>query len=708
MVAHKLRVKNIHWKNIRNFEQVPNPIYGEPRIDLNSKGTSLLQIQNNYGKTTTMHLLRSIFTGNELDSIHLQGYGYRHDTTEWGGEKDSIGTFKVFFVLDEEEFALETIIDPVNRTQKFYTYRNMSDETNSAGRREGWQPPSYFAHLFSNKPDFVDLFVLDGEKARDLNSKAGKRDKIGVAIRQVTGLMNICDLIDEGSRKGKITQLVVDVLSKDIGSGGNKAGQLENLLEDCREWKMELEQTAQDLLKQINLHQAELAETNTALDKYDQEKMKESKRLKQASKNLDNAKNRLKDATKEVMSSMFNPANVFSSSIWGDVKSFYESQIQGKMPKGMTKNWFNEIMNNHATCICGNEWTPVMKEYVDANKEDFLDGLLMPRVKTLQTEVVNSKNETTLAQLQIKIDTHRKELSEAERAVRDLRDEFPEEEKREYERLVKLKLTTELAIKDIQLEYDFIKETNRDFIIEHDLHRYTLTKQNEPVMTSERFSKIPNIFELEKVESNLLNKLLASTESASKAKGAELVKDVLSESVQVLLDEIYQELEVKMNLTAQKMAGLNSKISITSSGLQFTNPAGEIQEDLNEAGELGAIYGLVACLNSYSDISMPIIVDTPLAGFGMGMVKSWTEVVPGSFAQTIALINSAEKRALKFWWEPNSSEIEFFTLLRENENHLTGQDHDWNEQSEQPTTGAMYVTSDLQIFSDYESEIGGV
>ena len=123
---------------------------------------------------------------------------------------------------------------------------------------------------------------------------------------------------------------------------------------------------------------------------------------------------------------------------------------------------------------------------------------------------------------------------------------------------------------------------------------------------------------------------------------------------------------------------------------------------------MGAIYGLVACLNSYSDISMPIIVDTPLAGFGMGMVKSWTEVVPGSFAQTIALINSAEKRALQFWWEPNSSEIEFFTLLRENENHLTGQDHDWNERSEQPTTGAMYVTSDLQIFSDYESDIGGV
>ena len=209
MVAHKLRIKSIHWTNIRNFEQVPNHQLGEPRIELNSKANNLLQIQNNYGKTTTMHLLRSIFTGNELDKEHLQGYGYRHNTTDWGGNKERDGTFKVFFILDEEEFALETVIDPIRKTQKFFTYRNMTEGNSSAGKREGWQPPAYFSHLFKNKPDFVDLFVLDGEKARDLNSKAGNRDKIGVAIRQVTGLMNVCDLVDEGSRKGRISGIVL-------------------------------------------------------------------------------------------------------------------------------------------------------------------------------------------------------------------------------------------------------------------------------------------------------------------------------------------------------------------------------------------------------------------------------------------------------------------------------------------------------------------
>lgn len=707
LTGHTLRVKSMHWKNIRNFEQLPNARLGDSRIELNQSPHSLLQIQNNYGKTTTMHLLRSVFTGNELESRHLQGYGYRHDTTEWGGDKHGIGSFQVFFILDGEEFAIETVIDPVNKTQRFFTYRNMVNGTASAGRREGWQPPAYFSHLFSNKPDFVDLFVLDGEKARDLNSKAGNRDKIGVAIRQVTGLMNVCDLIDEGSRKGRISEIVVNVLSKEIGTSGNRSKNLENTLNDCLDWKRELEERATELHKEIMLNKNKLDSTIRSLDKYDEDKMKESKRLKSATNDLEKAKKRLTEATKEVMRDMFNPGNVFSTNLWEDVKLFYNSQIQGKMPKGMTKNWFNEIMNNHPHCICGTEWTSDMKDFIDANKEDFLDELLMPRVKTMQTEVVNSQNETTLEELRRKIDAHRVALLEAQKSVRDLRDEFPEDEKLAYENLISQRVEIELIIKDLQLEYDYIKETNRDFIKQHDLDRFTLTQQEVPVITSAGFSRISNIFELEKVENYLRSKLLASTESAVKAKGAEILKDVLSESIEILLNEIYQELEVKMNATAQKMAGLNSTIKITNSGLQFRNPAGEIQEKLNEAGELGAIYGLVACLNAYSDVSMPIIVDTPLAGFGMGMVKSWTDVVPGSFAQTIALINSAEKRALQFWWQQNHDDIKFYTFLRENENYLTGRDTNWREDAEQPTTGQMYVSSEYEVFSEYESQVGG-
>ena len=51
--------------------------------------------------------------------------------------------------------------------------------------------------------------------------------------------------------------------------------------------------------------------------------------------------------------------------------------------------------------------------------------------------------------------------------------------------------------------------------------------------------------------------------------------------------------------------------------------------------------------------------------------------------------------------------IKFYTFLRENENHLTGRDTNWREDAEQPTTGQMYVSSEYEVFSEYESQVGG-
>ena len=152
----------------------------------------------------------------------------------------------------------------------------------------------------------------------------------------------------------------------------------------------------------------------------------------------------------------------------------------------------------------------------------------------------------------------------------------------------------------MSLEYEFIKSTNRDFILKYDLNRYTLNAQGVPYIEPSRFGEIPNIFELEKVEKYIVSKMLESSESAKKAKGAEILQEILTGSIEEVLHEISAELEVKMNNVAKKMPGLNAKVRISDSGLEFRNPAGELQESLNESAELGAIYGLVASLNTYS------------------------------------------------------------------------------------------------------------
>ena len=62
MVSHKLRIKSIHWENIRNYEWLPNDNIGSDRMG-RREASHLIANSEQLWETTTMHLLRSTFTG---------------------------------------------------------------------------------------------------------------------------------------------------------------------------------------------------------------------------------------------------------------------------------------------------------------------------------------------------------------------------------------------------------------------------------------------------------------------------------------------------------------------------------------------------------------------------------------------------------------------------------------------------------------------
>ena len=108
------------------------------------------------------------------------------------------------------------------------------------------------------------------------------------------------------------------------------------------------------------------------------------------------------------------------------------------------------------------------------------------------------------------------------------------------------------------------------------------------------------------------------------------------------------------------MPGVPFKIKISESKLIFINANGDIQEEGNEAGELGAVYGLVSALNQYARcFATDSSRHTPLAGFGLGNgAKSWVEVmIAGGFGQGIGLINSGEKGYVEVLVEPGRRSI---------------------------------------------------
>ena len=175
-----------------------------------------------------MHLLRSVFAGTKIPNDKIKE-GDMHTTEEepiGGGDPDGRSEFSVMLSLDGETFELTTILRLENSFPEFF-----KPTERGYGKRPGWNPQNISGRYSKIKTDFADLLILDGEKARTLNRSHGK-DTIGRAIRQVTGLGSVCDLIDENGGRGRISELIRE-LEKTVGSGGRRQQNFENNLIEC-------------------------------------------------------------------------------------------------------------------------------------------------------------------------------------------------------------------------------------------------------------------------------------------------------------------------------------------------------------------------------------------------------------------------------------------------------------------------------------------
>ena len=113
-----------------------------------------------------MHLLRSVFTGLKIEKKHLSGYKYRTKQM-WGGDFQAKSIFKVARLdLNDELCVIEIVIDSLRLIPILLSHSELKLEA-----RTGWNPPIFSERYFMQKPDFVDLFILDGEKAREMNRR---------------------------------------------------------------------------------------------------------------------------------------------------------------------------------------------------------------------------------------------------------------------------------------------------------------------------------------------------------------------------------------------------------------------------------------------------------------------------------------------------------------------------------------------------------
>ncbi len=132
----------------------------DANIDLTIHGkiapVSLVQMPNGTGKTTTLKLLMAALAG-EADKWSPEEVR----NLQRPQDKSAKGVFRVNLLVDDRPLTFELVLDFAEGQA---LYRTTSP--GSGGVTQGYRPPPSVNPFL--RPQFIDLFVLDGEMARRL------------------------------------------------------------------------------------------------------------------------------------------------------------------------------------------------------------------------------------------------------------------------------------------------------------------------------------------------------------------------------------------------------------------------------------------------------------------------------------------------------------------------------------------------------------
>ena len=684
-----IRIESFFWKNLRNFESLNLPS-GNTSL---SGDSSLVLIQNGYGKTTTLYLLRSIFTKTKLDEKYIEsGYKYRFPHDKWGGSNKAPSEFHVNLDIAGEKCRLGIRIDHLRKTQKFITWR-----AKLGGEKEGWFPPERFKTLFKDKPDLANLFLLDGETARELN-RAAKSKVVKSSIQQVTNLAGLHELIGSSNTDGQILRVKTEKLADAMGDRGGKGKNLANTLDEVRSRINGSRRHLAEWEEKVSSIQNELSSLKDERDKLDSKIDGNSKELEKAKNLVSEVETDLTEISKEILRKLFNPALIYPE--WEKTKRFHSSQAQAKLPKSVGRTWFEEI-KGMKNCICGRSWDDKSIEHLNNHAEDYLDTRLMTYVKEMQDAVNKSSTGDSVGTLLNSIVQKQLDLSRKKTDVTNLRAKASDEDRENLSRLDREigKLVERIPTEQNMLDYYGSKNPRQIKEQGWDINVYN--NDGDVTRNITKIREIDNIYCLQIVEKSIQNEMSRFSDAAEIADGADMIYEILHQVLNEIETEVNEELENEMNYQLSKMVGVGMNGGLTvkiseKDGLKYFNPNGDLQESVNMAAELGGSYSFISALYKYAEVSIPLVLDTPLAGFGQGMTADWTRLVPKQFDQVIALINSSERNQLKGWYS-NNPKVDCYLIRRKNEEITTGK----------PQEGTMILDNSIINFNDYETEVYG-
>lgn len=677
----KFKIKGIKWKWIANFEELHWEC-DQSKSGLNSEA---LLMRNGTGKTTTLYILRHLFTGQKLPEALLRRAEY----------KGLLDAGYINQIEGNPEISVDIVIDSKTWTLGYKFKKDFSDATiftqAPTQYHDEYSMPASFEVAFKDNDSMAELLFIDtqtvGASSRNLSKKL---------VDDVMATLSNIKVLDI-AKEYEIPRILEKERNKSNKKGSAEEKRLaEQALKRC-------ESTIRDIKDKLQSAKAELVDKKLALE--DNQKMmidvKQKSKIRQQfnelEKKLKDAESRVETSTQFLYDALLDPSNL-PKGIWDKVKQYYAKLSNSRIPKSIAKEYLSSVLNEKI-CICGETLVGHQKR-VDCINEKMNSSMglaVLSEVYIMKDRVNVSSATTDISLLKSNLSNHRQQMAKIKTEAGRLSTQLGGKAKLELDKLGSEEEKLRSRIEALKEEIEMYESTN-DGSIKTNRKEWcgrSMTLKQTPSEVPQDIGECKNLYWLRQIKKNLTKKLetIAGIEDLSNAADAianlfnAVQKNVLSELQKETLEKSSEQLDDFEMQNGLRLHSLDDGITcITNSGRK--------QKGFSTGEELAVIFSFITALSEATQMSVPLIVDNPTKGLDPLKLVATEKALLGLKSQLILFIYSTEKNSLPTYY--NQKHINPSTFKREME--------DFNGRSK-GHPGNYQIAYSWEMFNQYQPPI---
>lgn len=598
----KLRVTGWRYENIRGgIQDVTVDLGGDPRW-------TLIQMPNGTGKTTTMKLLRTALTGVELTPEEV--VDLRADD---GAEA---GLFELRLDVDGRPHRIQVVLDFVARSCSFNTTRAQEQ---SGGSEPGLHLELGLRRLLT--PEFVKLFVFDGEFAKDI--RAVGKDRTTTSIRTLYRL----DQLDVLRRD--ITKLVAEEQARaaEVSKASQQQGltRLSNSLDEAASLLKALQSKQRENTREQTEKRKRLDEVDRAIADRNAQDERYRTRRAELDKELDGHETNIRELTTGALTAMRTPAKV-SPVLLARLRSLGERLTTLQLPKTISSEFFHELARSER-CVCD---TPIGEK---------------------ERAAIIAGASRYLAEDQITVSNRMKKTVRESDATGE---EFGEQAT-ELRKNLRLRRGVQQAIDTLQQEQVAGGDIELDGLLKEqaELRRRLedLAKSIDLLGTADRIRQMTlqatwktNV-SLCRAEVKVRERRLATaTNTFNFVKAAQRITTLVDMVADEALDRLRESVRTATNTKLERLAASEPlRVARIGTALELSSTGHSAKGGVSEGQSLSVAYAFLTSLLSDAPYKLPFIVDSPAVSLDVQVRREVGEIIPALFDQMIMFVISSER-----------------------------------------------------------------